>query len=416
MKRTRAEKFVRHVAVVTACSFLFQFAGAPLARAYVRDFTVPAAGGCPLPQHQNIAIGAPPLARQWSTSLPNINPSTIATVAAQGTSAQLDEIEATIQQAYAVWSGVSGTLVNASSFPNALGPLARTSTQNACSPDPVNGVQSGVDGVNTICFNQTSAAFTTGVLSFTRVIVADAPSQIFGSAPPSNFAGQIIDADICFRNDGHATFATPGALATAPGAYDLESLLTHELGHVFGLDHSGVWRAIMFPFAPSPGTFFGDRPTASAPDAPLADDDRAGLRSLYPDPADTIDTGFISGRILPANPFALADFPATSPGQYVTGMFGAQVVAVDAATGSVVSATLGGWTCDAANPPPHFDGSFTLGPLPVGHSYTIYAEPFVGLVQPADMAGAVSDICGTGASLPCILPAINANFAPRLRP
>jgi len=357
-----------------------------------------------------------PLARQWSTSLPNINPSTIVTVAPQGTPAQLNEIEATIQQAYSIWSGVSGTLVNASSFPNALGPLGRTASQNACSPDPVNGVQTGVDGVNTICFNQTSAAFTTGVLSFTRVMVADAPSQVFGSAPPSIFTGQIIDADISFRNDGQATFATPGALATAPGAYDLESLLAHELGHVFGLDHSGVWRAIMFPFAPSPGTFFGDRPTVSAPDAPLSDDDRAGLRSLYPDPADTTDVGFISGRILPANPFALADFPATSPGEYVTGIFGAQVVAVDAATGSVISATLGGWTCDAANPPPQFDGSYTLGPLPIGHSYIIYAEPFVGLVQPADMAGAEAGACSTGASPPCTVPTINTNFAPRLRP
>ncbi len=394
---------------------LFQLGGTSPANAYVRDFTVPAAGGCPQPQHQNIAIGAVPLARQWSTSLPNLNPAAIVTTSAQGTAAQLNEIEATIQQAYGIWADVSGTLVNANSFPNALGPLGRTATQNACSPDSVNGVQTGVDGVNTICFNQTSAAFTTGVLSFTRVIVADAPLQVFGSAPPSIFAGQIIDADIYFRNDGQATFATPGALATAPGAYDLESLLTHELGHVFGLDHSAVWRAIMFPFAPSPGTFFGDRPTASAPDAPLADDDRAGLHSLYPDPADTVDVGFISGRILPANPFALADFPATSPGEYVTGIFGAQVVAVDAATGSVVSATLGGWTCDAANPP-QFDGSYTLGPLPIGHSYIVYAEPFVGLVQPADMAGAAAGACGTGASPPCTVPAINTNFAPRLRP
>jgi len=411
-----ADHFVRSLALATIFAFLFQCTGAPLANAYVRDFTVPAAGGCPQPQHQNIAMGAVPLVRQWSTSLPNINPAAIVTSAAQGTPTQLNEIEATIQQAYAIWSGVSGTLVNASSFPNALGPLGRTATQNACSPDPVNGVQTGVDGVNTICFNQTSAAFTTGVLSFTRIMVVDAPSQVFGSAPPSIFAGQIVDADVSFRNDGQATFATPGALATAPGAYDLESLLAHELGHAFGLDHSGVWRAIMFPFAPSPGTFFGDRPTVSAPDAPLADDDRAGLRSLYPDPADTIDVGFISGRILPANPFALADFPATSPGEYVTGIFGAQVVAVDAATGSVVSATLGGWTCDAANPPPRFDGSYTLGPLPVGHSYIVYAEPFVGLVQPADMAGAAADACGTGASPSCTTPAINTNFAPRLRP
>ena len=408
-------RFVRSLALVTICAFLFQVTRAPLASAYVRDFTVPAAGGCPVPQRQNIAIGALPLARQWSISLPNVNPPAIVTAAAQGTPAQLNEIEATIQQAYAIWSGVSGTLVNASSFPNALGPLGRTAAQNVCSPDAASGAQTGVDGVNTICFNQTSAAFTTGVLSFTRIMVADAPSQVFGSAPPSIFAGQIIDADIYFRNDGQATFATPGALASAPGAYYLESLLAHEIGHVFGLDHSGVWRAIMFPFAPSPGTFLGTRPSVSAPDAPLADDDRAGLRSLYPDPADTTDAGFISGRILPANPFALADFPATSPGEYVTGIFGAQVVAVDTATGSVVSATLGGWTCDAATSVVNFDGSYTLGPLPIGRSYVIYAEPFVGIVQPADMAGATAGVCSAGASPSCTVPAVNTNFAPRLR-
>src|SRR5579859_1873297 len=116
----------RGFALTAVGLLLFQLGGAPLAKAYVRDFTVPAAGGCPQPQHQNIAIGAVPLARQWSTSLPNINHSTIVTVAAQGTPAQLNEIDATIQQAYDVWSGVTGTLVNASSFPNALGPLGRT--------------------------------------------------------------------------------------------------------------------------------------------------------------------------------------------------------------------------------------------------------------------------------------------------
>ncbi len=416
MNHKSADHFVRSLALATIFAFLFQCTGAPLANAYVRDFTVPAAGGCPQPQHQNIAIGAVPLARQWSTSLPNINPSAIVTVGGARHADAAQRNRGHDSAGVCHLGGRVGTLVNASSFPNALGPLGRTATQNACSPDPVNGVQTGIDGVNTICFNQTSAAFTTGVLSFTRIMVVDAPSRVFGSAPPSIFAGQIVDADVSFRNDGQATFATPGALATAPGAYDLESLLAHELGHVFGLDHSGVWRAIMFPFAPSPGTFFGDRPTVSAPDAPLSDDDRAGLRSLYPDPADTTDVGFISGRILPANPFALADFSATSPGEYVTGIFGAQVVAVDAATGSVVSATLGGWTCDAANPPPQFDGSYTLGPLPVGHSYIVYAEPFVGLVQPADMAGAAAGACGTGASPSCTVPAINTNFAPRLRP
>jgi hypothetical protein len=394
------------------CAFTLQTA-APELIAYTRDYMVPATGGCPVAEQQNIGPTAEPLLRQWSTSLPNINPPVIVTAAAEGTSAQLTEIANTIAQAYGTWSGVSGTLVNARTFPNALGPLGQTTVQDACTPDSSNSAQPSIDGVDTICFNQSSSAFTTGVLSFTRVLIADAPGEVLGTAPTSVFAGQIVDADIYFRNDGRATFATPAALSSSPGAYDLESLLAHELGHLFGLDHSGVWRAVMFPYAPSPGTFAGDRPTVSSPDAPLADDDRVGLRSLYPDPTDAVDIGFISGHVLPANPFALADFPATSPGQYVSGMFGTQVVAVDAANDSVIAATLGGWTCSPSTSIVQFDGSYTLGPLPVGQSYVIYAEPFVGLVQLSDVGGAFANVCG-GVSISCTLPAVNTNFAPRV--
>lgn len=406
------------VARIAAAPIAAQMAFAPVAPAYIRDYIVPASGGCPVAERQNIALAAPTLQRQWSISLPDINPPVIITAAPRGTSAQLDEIENTITTAYEVWSGVNGTLLNANNFPNALGPLVRTTSQNACSSDPANGVQSGIDGMNTICFNQSSSAFTTGVLSFTRIVVANSPGQILGSAPPAAFAGQIMDADIYFRNDGQAAFATPAALPSAPGAYDLESLLAHELGHVFGLDHSAVWRAMMFPFAPSPGAFTGQRPSTASPDAPLAGDDRAGLRSLYPDPADTVNVGYMSGRILPANPFALADFPATSPGQYISGIFGAQVVAVDTKSGSVFAATLGGWSCDpsATAPEVKFDGSYTLGPLPIGRSYILYAEPFVGLVQPSDIAASVSGLCVTDTANSCTVPAINTNFMPRIRP
>jgi hypothetical protein len=154
-------------------------------------------------------------------------------------------------------------------------------------------------------------AFTSGVLAFTRVITATSPGASVGASGPASFVGQILDADILFRNDGQALFATPAALSTPQGqsSYDLESLLAHQLGHWFGLDHSAVWRALMFPFAPPPGQFLGDRPTAEAPDGPLSDDDRAGIRSLYPDSNDKVNAGTISGRVLPANPFALATIP-----------------------------------------------------------------------------------------------------------
>jgi hypothetical protein len=59
---------------------------------------------------------------------------------------------------------------------------------------------------------------------------------------------------------------------------------------------------------------------------------------------------------------------------------------VDADTGTAIAGTLGGWRCDAANPPTRFDGSFDLERLPIGHSYNLYAEPLVGLAFPCRFA------------------------------
>ena len=202
--------------------------------------------------------------------------------------------------------------------------------------------------------------------------------------------GQILDADIYFNpSDSNTAYATPQALAANPKAYDLESLLTHEFGHFLGFSHSAVWSAIMFPFAPAPGTFSGLRPTTQQPDAPLplGDDDRTGLRVLYPDSADTAHQGSISGRISPANPLAL---PASPVG--VTGVFCAQVVAVDAASGAAAGAVIGGWSC-AAPGPAQFDGTYQIDGLAVGHSYTVYAEALNGAVDPSQFDNAIVALC-----------------------
>jgi hypothetical protein len=275
-----------------------------------------------------------------------------------------------------------------------------------------------VDGLNTICFNQPSAAFTSGVLAFTRTITGNAPGAVVGASAAAAFAGQILDADTLFRNDRQATFATPGALAElqGAGAYDLESLLTHELGHWMGLDHSAVIRAMMFPFAPPPGQFLGERPDGSVPDGPLADDDRTGIRAQYPDPNDTLNVGAIRGRIVPANPFALATLAVPSPGVPVSGMIGGHVVAVDAVTGSVIGGTLGGWSCDAANPPTQFDGSFDLERLPVGHTYNLYAELLLGLALPGDFSDVFTGSSSSSVAPACTAPPVNTNFNVRILP
>ncbi len=383
----------------------------PTAKAYLIDTVNPQSAGCPVHELWNLSA-ANPMNRQWSTSLPSA-PATLVTAASAGSAAQLTEIEQAIANSFGAWFGVSGITFNTTAYPGLLSPLARVTSAESCTNDQ----ESNVDGLNTICFNQASDGFTSGVLAFTRVIAANAPGASVGSGPPAAFAGQILDADTLFRNDGQATFATPSGLASVQGAgaYDLESLLIHELGHWFALDHSGVWRSIMFPFAPPPGQFLGDRPTPQAPDGPLADDDRTGIRSLYPDPNDTLDIGAIRGQVLPANPFALALEPAPSLGTTVTGIFGAQVVAVDAATGAVIAGTLSGWSCNPASPPVQFDGSFNIERLPVGHSYLIYAEPLTGVATPDDFSGALDDLC-TAATPSCITPDVNTNFNPQFLP
>jgi Matrixin len=383
--------------------------GVPAAEAYsfneiVPDVRQPASvsGGsaCPVPSHHLTAAGNIDL--RWSTAL-NTNPVTVITVD-QTTNGRLNEIEQVITQSVAVWTGVSGTTLSAASF----SPLTRTATQDAC----------GLDGLNSICFDQADAAFTPGVLAFTRVITADVVGQQVGSSAVSSEVGQILDADIYFNpSDSRVTFATPAALASAPAAYDLESLLTHELGHFLGFSHSAVWRAMMFPFAPAPGTITGMRPTAQQPDAPLSDDDRTGLRVLYPDPTDTVHAGSISGRILPANPLSL---PAAPLG--VNGVFGTHVVAVDGNSGAVIAGTLGGWICRAPGPA-QFDGKYEIDRLAVGGNYLVYAEPLNGVVDPGQVSNAIDSLCrnpvtdpGWPPSQGCVVPRVDLSVTTRTRP
>lgn len=123
--------------------------------------------------------------------------------------------------------------------------------------------------------------------------------------------------------------------------------------------------------------------TAPAPDGPLSDDDHTGTRILYPDPNDTVNIGGISGRVVPANPFAFATLAAPVPGSFVTGIFEAHVVAVDSDTGAVIAGTL---------------------------------EPLVGLAVPADFSIALGELCASGGSPVCTTPPVDTNFNPRILP
>jgi hypothetical protein len=383
---------------------------AQTARGYTFDQVVPdlrlspsvaGSSACPVPAHQLTAAGS--LTVQWSTIL-GTNPLAILTQD-QSTSGRLNEIEQAIQQSLSVWTGVSGSALQ----PGVLAPLVRAASANVCA----------ADGLNSICFDQSDAAFTPGVLAFTRVLTADHIGAQVGSGAAATELGEILDADLYFNpGDSHITFATPQALAAAPAAYDLESVLTHELGHLFGFSHSALWSAMMNPFAPAPGAYTGTRPTVQQPDAPLGEDDRTGLRVLYPSAGDTTHIGTITGRILPANSLSLPAAPAG-----VTGIFGAHVVAVDASSGAVIAGVLGGWSCSGAGPA-QFDGAYRFARLAVGaaQSYRIYAEPLNGVIDPSAVSNALGTLCrnvstdpGWPSAAACVVPPVDTSFTTRAR-
>jgi hypothetical protein len=413
MSANRRQKFRTTKSVAVAYVFLLQITAAT-AGAYDLGTTVadmrqaPAlSGGTSCPQLTRFDISTPgSINRQWSTSLGG-SPATIIT-ANQTPGGQIAEIDSVIRTSLSVWTGVSGSLLT----PTTLSPLQQTPTVAACD---------STDGLNTICFNQYDPGFTLGVLAFTRVVSADAIGVTLpATGNPSTFVGEIMDADTLFLpGDPNTTFVTPAALPSNPNSYDLESIVTHELGHTFGFNHSGVWAAMMFPFTPPPGQFTGARPTAQFPDASLADDDRAGLRILYPDPSDSVHIGAISGHVLPANPLVLPISPAG-----VTGIFPAQVVAVNNATGIVAAAVLAGWTCSDPGPA-QFTGTFSLQELPVGTSqnYKIYAEPLDGPVILGNVIYNFTSLCRNASSDPgwpaqfaCTVPPSAAPFSARIRP
>jgi hypothetical protein len=160
--------------------------------------------------------------------------------------------------------------------------------------------------------------------------------------------GEILEADVFF-NTRYDWSVSP---AGEPGRVDLESVALHEIGHLLGLGHSALGEtemtssgrrvtgsgAVMFPIALTPG---------ATADRVLQPDDMAGISDLYPGPQFGSLTSSITGRI-------------TMNGGPV---FGAHVVAINLATGSLI----GGFTLDA-------QGRYVIGGLSPG-AYVMRVEP-----------------------------------------
>lgn len=161
--------------------------------------------------------------------------------------------------------------------------------------------------------------------------------------------GDILESDVFFNSDFVWSVAPDGER----DAFDLESIILHEAGHVVGLSHSALGEtevrpgggrrvigagAVMFPIAFAAGNIEGRR---------LTPDDVAGVSDLYPDGGFRQETGSIQGRV-------------TREGR---GLFGAHVVAYDPRTGALV----GNFSLDE-------DGGFVIAGLAPG-IHVVRVEP-----------------------------------------
>jgi hypothetical protein len=130
------------------------------------------------------------------------------------------------------------------------------------------------------------------------------------------------------------------------GSYNMQQALTHEVGHLLGLDHSGVLSAVMYPYV-----------SRGNEDVLIDSDDRVGITAMYPEGDRTMNGGILRGRVQ-------GDGGA---------IFAAQVVAVNE-RGEPVATGLSNQT-----------GEFTLEGIPEGR-YRIYAEPLDGPVDPRNLS------------------------------
>jgi len=139
-----------------------------------------------------------------------------------------------------------------------------------------------------------------------------------------------------FGSEVASAFSTNGE----SGTYDLESTFVHEIGHLLGLEHSGVVAASMQPRQGTNGTYNLPNFTTRT----LSTDDVAGIRAIY---GPRTGLGSIAGRI-------------TAGG---SGLFGAHVFAEEVSTGRVYAGNITLQT-----------GNYRIENLPPGQ-YRVVAEP-----------------------------------------
>ena len=177
--------------------------------------------------------------------------------------------------------------------------------------------------------------------------------------------GEISEADVVINpypysgSGSSLQFSTDGT----PGTYDLESTLTHEIGHLLGLNHSQVVGATMQASQALNGTYG----LPAITERKLSDSDEAAIRSLYGAREKAEKTGSIEGRI------------QSSSGGTLVGATAAHVWIEDTVSGKVIASSL-----------TTAGGRFVISNVPVGN-YRAMVEYFDAPITEAEALSAASD-------------------------
>ena len=134
---------------------------------------------------------------------------------------------------------------------------------------------SAIDGVNLVSFVDDQYPFPPGVLAMAAKTL---------KVEPGNNVAEIVDADIIFNPVylNHPIYK----IGVGEDVFDIQSIATHEIGHVLGLIHSGNPLATMF--------FMLDKGTEAQS---LETDDKTWVSYRYPTPDYDLNFGTISGNI-----------------------------------------------------------------------------------------------------------------------
>ncbi|HEU4930301.1 MAG TPA: Ig-like domain-containing protein, partial [Candidatus Krumholzibacteria bacterium] len=208
----------------------------------------------------------------------------------------------------------------------------------------------GLDGVNLVTFVDNAYPFSNLVLAVGLSTSFEADTLIDGRVYRQ---GEIFDADMVFNPN--KTYKVGGQ---GPGT-DIQSVATHEAGHLFGISHSIVQSATMFYVLPG-----------GLAARTLEQDDRLVYRKAYTNPTALASLNRIEGVV--------------TDGQTGNPVPGAAVF-VKASVNDTAAV-------DYTLP----DGSFSFPGLPDG-SYSVWIHPIdgtseVGFIQPANINALIASI------------------------